>query len=227
MSSVFSPYRSSVGKKIVMAISGILLFLWVFAHMLGNLKVFFGQEAFDHYAHGLRTFGAPFLMEGQFLLITRIVMGAIVLLHIGSALMVWSQSRAARKIGYKMQEDLTFTYASRTMRWGGVILLLYILYHLAHFTLGWVHPDFREGEAYRNLVLGFQVWWVSALYIVAMLTLGFHLYHGLWSACQTLNINNPLIRDLRRPAALVISLIFVVGFCSVPVSVLAGIVTLP
>jgi succinate dehydrogenase / fumarate reductase cytochrome b subunit len=227
MRSVFSLYRSSVGKKIVMAVSGIILFLWVVAHMLGNLKVFFGQEAFDHYAHGLKTFGEPFLLEGQFLLISRFVMGGIILLHMVSAMMVWLQSRAARKQGYKVQDDLTFTYDSRTMRWGGVIVLFYILYHLGHFTVGCVHPDFVEGAAYRNLVIGFQVWWVSIFYLVSMMAFGLHLYHGLWSACQTLNFNNPMIRDLRRPAAMIVTLIIVLGFVSVPISVLAGIVTLP
>jgi len=227
MRSVFSLYRSSVGKKIVMAVSGIILFLWVVAHMLGNLKVFFGQEAFDHYAHGLKTFGEPFLLEGQFLLISRFVMGGIILLHMVSALMVYLQSRAARRQGYKVQDDLTFAYASRTMRWGGLIVLFYILYHLGHFTVGCVHPDFVEGAAYRNLVIGFQVWWVSIFYLVSMMAFGLHLYHGLWSACQTMNFNNPMIRDLRRPAALIVTLIIVLGFVSVPISVLAGIVTLP
>ena len=227
MRSVFSLYRSSVGKKIVMAISGIFLFLWIVGHMLGNLKVFFGQEAFDHYAHGLKELGDPFLLPGQFLWIIRIVMLAIILLHMVSALSVYLQSRAARKLGYRKTDDLTFTYASRTMRWGGVILLVYIVYHLLHFTVGSAHPNFIPGAAYANLVVGFQSWWVSGFYIVAMIALGLHLYHGLWSACQTLNFNNPMLRDLRRPAALLVTLFIVLGFCSVPISVLAGIVTLP
>ncbi len=227
MRSVFSLYRSSVGKKIVMAISGVFLFLWIVGHMLGNLKVFFGQEAFDHYAHGLKEFGDPFLLHGQFLWIVRFVMLAIIFLHMLSALAVYLQSKAARKTGYKKEEALTFTYASRTMRWGGVILLVYIVYHLLHFTVGSAHPKFVPGAAYANLVVGFQNWWVSGFYIVAMIALGLHLYHGLWSACQTLNFNNPRLRDLRRPAALLITLFIVLGFCSVPISVLAGIVTLP
>lgn len=227
MRSVFSLYRSSVGKKIVMAISGIFLFLWIVGHMLGNLKVFFGQEAFDHYAHGLRELGEPFLLQGQFLWIIRFVMLAIIGLHMWSALSVYLQSKAARKLGYRKTDDLTFTYASRTMRWGGVILVVYIVYHLLHFTVGSVHPHFVPGAAYANLVTGFQNGWVSGFYIVAVVALGLHLYHGLWSACQTLNFNNPMLRDLRRPAALLVTLFIVLGFCSVPISVLAGIVTLP
>ena len=227
MRSVFSLYRSSVGKKIVMAISGIFLFLWIVGHMLGNLKVFFGQEAFDHYAHGLKELGDPFLLQGQFLWIIRFVMLAIIGLHMWSALSVYLQSRAARRLGYRKTDDLTFTYASRTMRWGGVILLVYIVYHLLHFTVGSAHPQFVPGAAYANLVIGFRNWWVSGFYVVAMLALGLHLYHGLWSACQTLNFNNPMLRDLRRPVALMITLFIVLGFCSVPISVLAGIVTLP
>ena len=227
MRSVFSLYRSSVGRKIVMAISGIFLFLWIVGHMLGNLKVFFGQEPFDHYAHGLKELGSPFLMHGQFLWIVRSVMLAIIVLHMVSALLVYLQSRAARRTGYKKEESLTFTYASRTMRWGGVILLTYIVYHLLHFTVGSAHPAFVPGAAYNNLVIGFQVWWVSAFYIVAMIALGLHLYHGLWSACQTLNFNNPMLRDLRRPFALAVTLVIIVGFCSVPIAVLAGIVTVP
>ena len=227
MRSVFSLYRSSVGRKIVMAISGIFLFLWIVGHMLGNLKVFFGQEAFDHYAHGLKELGDPLLMHGQFLWIVRSVMVAIIVLHMVSALLVYLQSRAARRTGYKKEESLTFTYASRTMRWGGVILLVYIVYHLLHFTVGSVLPGFVPGAAYNNLVIGFQNWWVSGFYIVAMIALGLHLYHGLWSACQTLNFNNPRLRDLRRPFALAVTLFIILGFCSVPISVLAGIVTLP
>lgn len=225
MSRSFSVSASSIGTKIWMALTGFVLVGFVVGHMVGNLKVYFGKEAFNHYAEGLRDFGAPFFAHGQLLWIIRAALLAVVLTHIYSAWKTWRLSKAARgSEGYRKEEALTFTYASRTMRWGGAILLLFVLYHLAHLTLGWIYPGMGHGSPFDNLVFGFRIWWVSLFYIAAMIPLGLHLYHGVWSACQTLNIDNPAIRACRRPLALALALVVVLGNISIPLAVLAGIV---
>jgi len=153
-----------------------------------------------------------------------IVLLATVLTHIVSAAQLWWQSNRARPIGYKKTESLSLSYASRTMVWGGLTILAFLIFHLLHLTIGTVHPDFVPGDAYHNFVAGFQVVPVSLAYIVAMVPLGFHLYHGIWSALQTLGAADVRYRDWRRPLALVITLIVVLGNMSFPVAVLAGIV---
>ena len=206
-----------------MAVTGLLLVGFVIAHMAGNLKIYLGQEALDHYAHGLRTFGDPFLPEGGFLWIARLGLLAAVAVHIWAAVSLTLISRAARPVGYEKWEADRSTYASRTMRFGGVIILLFVIYHLLHLTTGTLHPDFGS-SVYANVVTGFSVWWVSAAYIVANLALAFHLYHGFWSLFRTLGANNPRREALRRRSALAVAVIVAVGNISIPVSVLAGIV---
>ncbi|MBZ0111210.1 MAG: succinate dehydrogenase cytochrome b subunit, partial [Thermoanaerobaculia bacterium] len=191
MSWIVEFYRSSIGRKMAMAVSGLALFGFVLMHMVGNLKVYLGAEAFNHYAEGLRTMGAPIFGHGQLLWIARIGLLLAVVVHIHAAVMTSRISHAARPTSYKRRRSVQQTYAERTMRWGGIIILLFILYHLAHFTFGpsWAHPDFIKGDPYHNFVVGFSVWWVSAFYIVAQLCLGMHLYHGLWSLFQSLGIS--------------------------------------
>ncbi len=215
-------YRSTVGKKIVMAATGALLFLFVVGHLVGNLKVYEGQQKFDDYAHWLRVMGAPLLGENQGLWIARILLLAAVALHIITATQLTLASWRAREIPYRKQERLAFSYASYTMRWGGVVVALYVLYHLLHLTWGTAHHDFIAGSPYHNVVAGFQVWWVSAIYIVAMIPLGLHIYHGLWSACQTLGVNHPRYNAWRRPLAAITAAAIAVGYISIPVAVLAG-----
>jgi succinate dehydrogenase / fumarate reductase cytochrome b subunit len=222
MRRVIGLYGTSVGKKILMALSGVLLFGFVVAHMIGNLKLFQGQEKYDAYAHFLRTVGAPALAEGEALWIFRIVLLAAVGLHIVAATQLTLQSWSARSTGYKVKKDLSFDYASRTMRWGGVILAAFVVYHLMHLTLGTVHPDFTE-SVYRNVVGGFQQWPVALVYIAAMVPLALHVYHGLWSATQTLALDNPRFEPWRRPLAAGVALIIAAGNISMPVAVLAGI----
>jgi succinate dehydrogenase / fumarate reductase cytochrome b subunit len=220
-----SLWNSTVGKKIAMAVTGTILILFVFGHMVGNLKVYQGPEAFNHYAEGLRTFGAPFFGESQLLWIIRLVLLAAVLIHILAAVQLTLRSRSARTVGYKRWDgDLVFSYASRTMRWGGVIILLFVVYHLMHFTFGNAHPDFVPGDAYHNLVVGFRSWPVAVAYIAAMVPLGFHLYHGFWSMLQSLGLNNEKYNHLRRPTAAVLALLIVLLNISFPVAVLTGIV---
>jgi succinate dehydrogenase / fumarate reductase cytochrome b subunit len=216
-------YRTTVGKKIVMALTGLVLLLFVIGHMLGNLKVYFGAESFNHYAVFLREFGSPLFPQTALLWLARIVLLACVILHIAAAYQLTLQSRAARPIPYRRKEHLAFSYSSYTMRWGGVVILAFVIYHLLHFTFGSVHPSFQHDSVHHNVVAGFSVWYVSLAYIVAMIVLGFHLYHGLWSAFQTLGINNPKYNKWRRPLSLAVALIVVVGNISIPLSVLTGI----
>ncbi|HEY0305311.1 MAG TPA: succinate dehydrogenase cytochrome b subunit [Longimicrobiales bacterium] len=224
-----APYRlwsSSVGKKILMAVSGLILYGFVVVHMVGNLKVYQGREAFNHYAEGLRTVGAPFFGYGQLLWIARIILLAALFVHLAAVFQLTRQSRAARRHGYKKFEGLEFSRASRTMLWGGLLLLAYVVYHLLHLTFGSVHPNFIPGDAYNNFVVGFQQPPAALAYIVAMIPLGLHMYHGFWSMLQTLGANNPKYNKLRRPFALVLSLLVVLLNISFPVAVLLGWLTL-
>lgn len=222
MRRVLDLYRSSVGKKVVMALTGFVLILFVLGHMAGNLKAFQGAVAFNHYAEGLREFGEPFLPRTGALWIVRIGLLGAVLLHIVAAVQLTRTSHDARSVGYAREESLAFSYASRTMRWGGVVILAFVVYHLLHLTTGTVHADFVAGDAYRNLVVGFSNPWITSSYIVATGALGLHLYHGIWSTFQTLGLNHPKYNHLRRPLAAVLALVVFVGFASVPAAVMAG-----
>lgn len=219
-------FRTTVGKKVVMAVTGAILVLFVIGHMAGNLKAFLGPESFNAYADALREFGHPFLPERGALWGIRLVLLASVGLHIWSSYVLTRRSWAARETGYRKEEHIAFSYASRTMRWGGVIILAFVVYHLLHFTTGHLHPDFPDfvqANAYHNLVVGFQNPWVVGAYLVALTALVFHLYHGIWSAFQTLGINHPRYNRYRRPLALAAALIVYVGFIAVPLSVMAGV----
>jgi succinate dehydrogenase / fumarate reductase, cytochrome b subunit len=225
MARAFSLWGSTVGKKIAMALSGLILIGFVVGHMIGNLKVYQGPEVFNHYAEGLRLFGAPFFGTNQALWLIRVVLLAAVLIHIVAAAQLTLQSRKARTHGYrKYDNDLVFSYASRTMVWGGVIILAFVVFHIMHLTVGNVHPDFVEGNAYHNFVAGFRVLPVSLAYIAAMIPLGFHMYHGFWSMLQTLGANNPHYNRYRRPVAAGLAGLVVIGNISFPVAILAGLV---
>ena len=223
----FDLWGSTVGKKIVMALSGILLIAFVVGHMIGNLKVYQGRATFNHYAEGLRTFGAPFLGYGQALWLTRLVLLGAVLIHIVAAAQLTVRSRKARAVGYRRYDgDMAFSYASRTMVWGGLIILAFVVYHLLHLTFGSAHPDFHAGDAYHNFVRGFQSWPVSLAYSAAMIPLGLHLYHGFWSMLQTLGADSGRRGRWRRPVAAALALVVVLGNISFPVAVLIGVVRL-
>jgi succinate dehydrogenase / fumarate reductase cytochrome b subunit len=226
MRRVTTLYRSSVGKKYLMALSGAFLFLFVFGHMIGNLKIFLGQEAFNHYAHWLREVLYPALPHSGFLWIFRLMVLGAVGLHILAAYMTWQQSRKATgsRYAYKL-ENLSFSYASRTMRWGGVIIGVFVVYHLLHFTTGRVHPSFDPADPYTNVVVGFQNPLIVGFYIVAITALAFHLFHGLWSATQTVGASHPKYDRFRRPVAMLVTLVIYVGFISVPIAILMGLVS--
>jgi succinate dehydrogenase / fumarate reductase cytochrome b subunit len=207
-----------------MAITGVILFGWIFLHMAGNLKLFFGAEALNHYAEWLRDLGAPILPHEAALWLTRILLLVAVVFHIHSAWMLTVMNRNARPIDYADREFVKGSYAARTMRWGGVIILLFVIYHLLHLTTGDVHHAFVPGDVYHNVVSGFQVWWVAAVYIVANLALGLHLYHGLWSMFSSVGLTNPRFEQLRRTFASVFAIVITSANISFPLSVLTGFV---
>jgi len=228
MRRVISLYRTSVGKKFFMAVSGAILIGFLVAHMFGNLKMYMGPEAFNHYAEFLREIGYPLLPHMAGLWIFRVVLLGCVGLHMLSAWQVYTQSRNARGSKYTKEESLSFAYASRTMRWGGVIIATFVVYHLLHFTIGaaWVNSEFVAGEAYQNVVLGFQNPLVVGFYVLALVMVTFHVYHGLWSAFQTVGANHPRYNPFRRPLALVLALLLLIGFLTAPVGVMAGFLTI-
>jgi len=210
---------STIGKKIVMAVTGVILVGFVIAHMSGNLLLFVGPEALNEYGYWLRT-----LLHGAGLWIARGVLLVAVGLHIASAWSLTRAAHAARPVHYKRLTPDASTYASRTMRWGGVIVLAFIVYHLMHLTFGNVHPDFVPGDVYHNMVAGFRVWPVSVFYVVAMILLGLHLRHGVWSMLHTLGLSHARYRALARRTALGIALVVTLGFIACPMAVLLGLV---
>jgi len=210
-------WRSSIGRKVVMAVTGAILFGFVLGHLAGNLTVYLGPEALNGYAVFLRQF-----LHGAGLWVARAVLLLSVILHIWSATSLTLTSRAARPVGYRERQWTESTYASRTMRWSGVIIFFFVIYHLLHFTFGTVHPSFVEGDVYHNFVTGFQSVPVSIAYIVAMIFLGLHLRHGVWSMFQTLGVSHPRYIRWAHVGAWIFALIVVVGNCSFPIAVLAG-----
>lgn len=222
MSRVTALTHFLIGKKIVMAVSGGVLLGFVLGHMAGNLKVFLGPDHYNAYAEGLRTIGAPLFGRGQLLWIARIVLLAAVGLHVVSAWAVTRASWAARPEGYRALRLVETTYAARSMRWGAVIILLFVAYHLLDLTLGRVNPSFVAGDPYHNLLASFSRTPVALGYIVAMAALGLHLYHGIYSACQTLGLNHPRYNVWQRRVALGLSVVITGGFVAVPVAVMTG-----
>jgi len=219
-----SLYETTIGKKIAMALAGLVLFGYLVVHLIGNLKVFTGEQHFNEYSEWLRAFGAPALGHSQFLWIVRIILLAALIVHVVAFVQLWARSRAARAVGYRKYEPEVFSRASRTMKWGGIAILLFVVYHVLHLTTGDVHPSFEAHQAYRNLVNGFRSPLSSAIYVVGMIAVGLHLYHGLWSVFQTMGWNNKQYNRLRRPFALIVSLAITLGFLLVPFAVWTGIV---
>jgi succinate dehydrogenase / fumarate reductase cytochrome b subunit len=220
MNRLWAFWTSSVGKKAVMAVTGLIGVLFVIGHMIGNLQVFQGAERINAYG---RLLHGPL---NEFLWVVRVVLLVSVTLHVVSAYQLTLRDRAARPVGYTRHVPQVSTLAARTMRWGGVLLLVFIVLHILHFTTGTIRPagTFVEGDVYANIVSGFQVPWVAAFYIVSMIGLGLHLYHGAWSSIRSLGAAPASPQPLRRRLALVIAVIVSVGFALVPVAVLAGVV---
>ena len=212
-------WESTNGKKVVMAVSGLILFLFVFFHMVGNLQVFEGPEQLNFYGLALRRFP-------ELLWTVRCILLISVILHIWMSVLLVLRKAAARPISYARKENIASSYASRTMYWSGPILLAFIIYHLLDLTAGVIHPGgrFIEGDVYRNVVTGFQVWYVSAWYIFSMVLLGLHIRHGAWSMFQSVGFNHPRHTPILKGAALGVAIIIVAGYISIPISVLIGLV---
>jgi succinate dehydrogenase / fumarate reductase cytochrome b subunit len=212
------PYvTSTIGRKVVMAVTGLVLFGFVVGHFVGNLTLYLGPEAINAYSRFLHGF-----LHGGGLWVARAVLLACAVLHVWAATSLTLDSWAARPDGYRRWKAKDSTYASRTMRWGGVILFAFIVFHILHLTLGRFHPEYRPGDVYHNLVAGFQVWPVALFYVVGMVLLALHLDHGVWSLCQTLGLSHPRYKRWARVAARGFALLILVGNCSFPLAVLAG-----
>jgi succinate dehydrogenase / fumarate reductase cytochrome b subunit len=219
-------YRSAVGKKWVMALTGIALMGYVFAHMFGNLKVYFGAEDFNHYGEFLRELLVPLLPRTWTLWLLRAGLTLAFVLHIHSAASLTLMNRRAHAAGgYISRRDWqAANAASRSMRYTGVVILLFLIWHLADLTWGTVNPDFVRGDVYRNLVASFERPAVSAIYIVANIALGLHLFHGAWAMFQSLGLNNPKWNSWRRTFAAGFAGVVMVGNLSFPIAVMTGIV---
>lgn len=220
-------YRSAVGKKWVMALTGIALMGYVFAHMVGNLKVYMGAEDINHYGEFLRELLVPLLPRTVTLWLMRIGLTAAFVLHIHAAysLTVMNQRARAESKYISKRDWQAANAASRSMRWTGVVLALFVLWHLADLTWGTVNPDFVRGDVYRNMVASFERPAVSVIYIVANIALGLHLYHGSWSLFQSLGVNNPRWNSWRRLFAIGFAAVVAVGNLSFPIAVLTGAVS--
>jgi succinate dehydrogenase / fumarate reductase cytochrome b subunit len=219
--------RASVGWKILMAVTGILLVLFLFAHMAGNLKIFFGDTAFDHYAHWLLTLGTPVLPESWFLWIQRSVLTVAVLAHLAAATVLARRARAARPIRYAHRPKIQASYAARTMRWGGVIVLFFLVLHILDLTTGTLNPVGDSAHPYANVVADFAPgrWYVTLCYALAILAVGLHLRHGIFSAARTLGQQSARGERIAKAVALILSIVLVVGYLSVPFAVLTGLVS--
>ncbi len=223
MQNLLNLYQSSVGKKVVMAVTGFVWVGFVVAHMLGNLHLYQGEAKMDAYGHFLRNVGHEAFGESGILWIARLVLVAAVILHIASAAQLTRMSRAARPQGYRETQSVAATYASRTMRWGGIIIALFIVYHILHLTTGHALRGFVHGRVYDNVVLGLGNPLAAGVYILASLSLGLHLYHGIWSMFQTLGMSPAAGgRDPRRIAALIVAGLVTAGNLSFPLAVLSG-----
>lgn len=212
---------TSIGKKVLVALTGIVLFGFVLVHMLGNLQVFLGPEALNAYAASLRKLG-PLLW------VARLVLLISVLVHIVLSLDLVRQAAVARPVGYRLKQSAATTYAARTMKWSGPLLACFIVYHLAHFTWPGVAMGayaHQPHDVYANFINGFRVPWVTAIYLVAQVLLGLHLYHGSWSLFQTLGLNHPRYNGLRQTLPRLIAITIVAGNVAMPLAVLAGVIS--
>jgi succinate dehydrogenase / fumarate reductase, cytochrome b subunit len=219
-------YGSAVGKKWVMAVTGILLMAYVFAHAIGNLKVYMGAAEVNHYGEFLRELLVPILPRTVTLWIMRIGLILAFFFHIHSAYGLTRINRKANAGGYQQKRDWqAANIAGRTMRWTGVIVLLFVLFHLADLTWGNANPDFQRGDIYRNMVASFERIPVAIIYIVANIALAIHLFHGAWSMFQSLGLNNPKWNSVRKHFAVGFAALILVLNLSFPIAVLAGVVS--
>jgi succinate dehydrogenase / fumarate reductase cytochrome b subunit len=207
-------------------VSGFIFIGFVLMHMYGNLKAFSGHDAFNDYAHHLRTLGEPMLPHEGALWLIRAVLVLSLVVHVYAAAVLWRRARNARTVKYVMKKHTGAIPASRLMRWGGVTILVFLIWHLLNFTVGKVNVDGGStDDPYNLLVDSFSVWWLTLIYLVAMAMLGAHIHHGFWSACQTLGLTGTeRSRALAKEVAFTLALIISVGFSLVPIFILAGVI---
>jgi succinate dehydrogenase / fumarate reductase cytochrome b subunit len=211
-------WTTSVGKKMVMAVTGVIWVAYLITHVLANLLVFQGPSKINAYSAFLHGTGGA-------LWAARLVLIAALVFHVVAAIQLASRRQEARPVGYAAgREPHTSTFASRTIRWGGALILLFLLFHILHFTVGTVHSSFLEGDPYHNVAAGFRNPVVVVLYLIAMAVVGLHLYHGVWSSGRSLGMSPPSPRPLRRSLALVLALLVWLGFSIIPIAVYAGVI---
>ncbi len=208
-------YEAPIGKKVVMAVTGVILFGFVFVHMAGNLQIFLGAEAFDAYGRLLRT-------EPALLWLARLILLGSVILHVVAAIQLSLLKKKARPVEYRKKENVDSSLASRTMIWSGILVALFIVYHIMNLTLGAVGLPFEEGHVFDNAVATFRIPSISLAYIAAMILLGFHLNHGVWSMFQSLGVSNPRYSAGLKRFANIFSILVVLGFISIPIAIMAG-----
>lgn len=222
---------STIFLKTTMAVSGVIFILFVLAHMYGNLKVFAGEESFNTYAHHLRTFGEPMLPYEGLLWILRIVLLVALVAHVFSAMKLWQRANSARPQKYAVKKAVAASASSKWMRWGGVTLLLFLIWHLLHFTIAKINTGSGgqgaeiTGNPYQLVVHSFGAWWMTIIYLLAMASLALHLHHGVWSACQTLGLTtSPQRRKIAKTAATVVAAVIGIGFILPPLFIMFGVI---
>ena len=227
-------YQSTVGKKVVVALTGLVLFGFLAAHMLGNLKSFAGLDPqsgihrLDLYAHFLRTAGHEFAGNETILWIARVVLLLSAVLHVVTVVQLQLRNRASRPDQYVSWRASASSLAARTMMFSGLVIAAFIIFHILHFTVGTLHTDgFVEGRVYANVHSAFKHWYLAFGYVVVMILIGFHLYHGVWSLFQTLGIDRPSRNGAIRAFAAAFAVVLVVGFSSVPLGVFFGLLPAP
>jgi succinate dehydrogenase / fumarate reductase cytochrome b subunit len=224
ISGLTSLWQSTIGKKYVMAVTGLIWFGYIVIHLWGNLKIYAGAEILNGYGGFLRTVGEPLFGFSQVLWLFRLILIPAFVVHIISAVQLSNRARASRPRDYARRKNRESTLASRTMLWGGSFILLFVIFHLLDLTFGTVNPSFEEGNIYHNVGASFRVIPVAVFYILAMIAVGFHLHHGIWSTFQTLGWNSTRSNRLIRNSATVCALVLAVGNLSIPVAVLTGVV---
>jgi succinate dehydrogenase / fumarate reductase cytochrome b subunit len=202
-----------------MAVTGVIGIAFLIIHVLGNLLVFRGSEALNSYSHLLKS-------SGEFLWLVRTVLIVAVVAHVIAAYQLTMQNRAARPVGYFRHEPQVSTLAARTMRWGGLLLVIFIPLHIMHFTTGTLKPAgfFSSSDVYANVIASFRIWWVSLFYIAAMIALGAHIYHGAWSSPRTIGMVRPSKNPMHRRVSLAIALFLWIGFTVVPLAIVTGLI---
>jgi len=217
-------FSSSVVKKAVMAVSGIIMILFLIAHMIGNLHVYRGAESFNDYSHWLRNFGEPAFPPRTLLTLIEVVLVVSVVAHMWSAISLWRQAKRARPVAYVTKKRVQQSYASRTVRWGGVILFFFIVWHLLDMTFGAVNPDGPDSTPYDRLVASFSNVPITLFYVISLVLLGFHLRHGIFAATQTLGQTNKRRERAVNAFAIAFSTLLIAGYLVVPATVVFGLV---